>query len=177
MGFLAAIKKCLRKYAGFSGRASRPEYWNFVLFIMLGLFVLGVVDTALFGGEVTVRADGVTVQSNGPLGGLFGLLTALPLFTAGWRRMHDSGRSGVYLLYPLIVMLGITTFLGFLAGFGPFSPGTFQEAAAGVGMVVLICALLVLAVSPLIVVWWLARPSEAGDNLYGPPPVAQNTVK
>ncbi len=71
MGFLAAIKKCLRKYAGFSGRASRPEYWNFVLFIMLGLFVLGVVDTALFGGQVTVRADGVTVQSNGPLGGAF----------------------------------------------------------------------------------------------------------
>ncbi len=105
------------------------------------------------------------------------MLTALPLFAAGWRRMHDSGRSGVYLLYPLIVMLGITTFLGFLAGFGPFSPGTFQEAAAGVGMVVLICALLVLAVSPLIVVWWLARPSEAGDNLYGPPPAAQNTVK
>ena len=125
MGFFAAILSCLGKYARFSGRASRSEYWNFVLFVVVASVALALVDKVLLGEDVVIQIDGAMFRTNGPLFSLFALLVLLPLIAAGWRRMHDTGRSGIYLLYPLIVILGVTTFLGYLTGFGPVpSPGT-----------------------------------------------------
>jgi uncharacterized membrane protein YhaH (DUF805 family) len=167
MTFANAVRTCLRKYVTFSGRASRSEYWWFALFVFLGSLAMAGVDALLFGTTQVETAPGqFTVEANGPLGGLFALGTFLPGIAAAWRRMHDSGRSGLHVLYPLIVMVGIATTITVLGGLGAIQGGEFGLLAA----FILIPAMLVLMASPLIVIWWLTRPSEPGPNKYGPNP-------
>ncbi len=55
MGFMDAVKSCFGKYATFSGRASRSEYWFFVLFVILVLVALGIV-AAIF-AAIKTRAN------------------------------------------------------------------------------------------------------------------------
>jgi uncharacterized membrane protein YhaH (DUF805 family) len=172
MGFTDAVKTCFRKYLTFSGRASRPEYWWFILFLFIGHVVLGILDSIIFGAssfETTVSdgSAGFEAESNGPLGGLFGLVTFIPTLAAGWRRMHDTGRSGLYLLYPLIVIIGLTTFAGF-AGLTPES--AVSGALSGITVLIFGIGAIVLMISPLLVIWWLTRPSQKGTNGYGPHP-------
>ncbi|ARE38769.1 Integral membrane protein [Rhodovulum sp. P5] len=170
MGFADAVRTCFRRYFTFSGRASRPEYWWFVLFVLLGSFILGLAD-AVFFGTTTVETDtSVTVTSDGPLAALFSLATLIPGFSAGWRRMHDTGKSGLYLVYPLIVMVGIASFVGFMGAFDQAASGNIAELFAGAFGIILIVAMIVLLISPLLVLWWLTRPSQPGPNQYGPNP-------
>ncbi len=169
MTFKSAIRTCLRKYVTFSGRASRPEYWWFVLFVFLGGASAWIVDGLLFGFEVSGTGDTASVETNGPITGLFLLAMFLPLITAGWRRMHDSGRSGLYLFYPVIVIIGISSFFGAAHGFAPLLSG---ELPTGDNYMALLLgfSLIVLLLSPLIVIFWLSRPSQPGSNRYGPHP-------
>jgi uncharacterized membrane protein YhaH (DUF805 family) len=165
--FANATTTCLRKYVTFAGRAARSEYWWFVLFLVLGSVALAFVDGALFGTTAVETAPGeVTFQSNGPLAALFSLGTFIPALSAGWRRMHDTGRSGLYLLYPLIVIVGLGGALSFFGGIGALEGGT----AGGLAAIVLFPAMIVLFISPLLVLWWLTRPSQPGHNAYGPNP-------
>ncbi|QFU07844.1 Inner membrane protein YhaH [Rhodobacteraceae bacterium THAF1] len=171
MTFASAVRTCFSKYLIFSGRARRREYWYFILFIILGSFAAGLIDQALFGIDVVATGEGTVVASNnGPIGSLFGLIVLIPSLSAGWRRMHDTGRSGLFLLYPMIVMVGIVTFAGLLGGFSPLLAGDFGALIAGGSALVIGVALIIFFVSPLIVIWWLARPTEPSANAYGPVP-------
>ncbi|KNG94389.1 DUF805 domain-containing protein [Pseudaestuariivita atlantica] len=171
MTFTQSVKTCFRKYFTFSGRASRSEYWWFFLFLVLGSIVASILDSMIFGAvEVDTGPGSVGVESNGPLGSLFSLATFIPALAAGWRRMHDTGKSGLYLLYPLIVMIGIAVFAMFTGAFEQMSTGDIGTAFTGVLGIVLMIALVVLAISPLLVLWWLTRPSQPGPNEYGPNP-------
>lgn len=173
MGFAEAVRTCFRKYVTFSGRASRPEYWWFVLFVFLGSIAASMLDAALFGTRFVEVAPGqVQARSDGPLASIFSLVTFIPLLAAGWRRMHDSGRSGIYLLYPLIVMFGVMSFIGFVAGFDAVMAGDLRAILAGASGVVIGIGMFVFLISPLIVIWWLTRPTEAEPNRFGPPPQA-----
>ena len=174
MTFTTAVKTCFRKYFTFSGRASRPEYWWFVLFLILGNIVAGIVDAALFDTvttelEVTDTSVRASAENTGPVGALFGLVTLIPSIAAGWRRMHDTGRSGLYLFYPLIVMIGIGTFAG-LTGAMPNLDGTIDFSFDSVTGTILVLASIIFVLSPFLVIWWLTRPSEPGTNQYGPNP-------
>lgn len=170
MAFFEAVLTCLHKYAVFSGRASRPEYWSFVLFLVLAAIGLSVLDSWLFRGSFSLSVNGIVLETSGPLGSLFSLVVLVPWLAAGWRRMHDSGRSGIHLLYPLIVMVGVRMFIGVMTGFAPLLGGEVFEQVRALGGLALIAALFVLAASPLIVMWWLTRPSQPGDNRYGRDP-------
>lgn len=165
MGFKDAITTCFRKYITFSGRARRPEYWYFVLFIFLGAVALSFIDSALFGLRSTED------YGSGPLTSLFQLATFIPLLAVGWRRMHDTGRPGWYLLLPLAVSLlaallmavGAFGMTGMMTGrHGPAAMGAGAGAIALFGLLQLIALILML--------WWLTRPSQKGKNAYGPEP-------
>lgn len=173
MGFAEAIRVCFGRYFTFSGRATRPEYWWFALFLFLGSLGTSLLDTLMFGSAVLVDTPtriGATAQSNGPLAALFALGTFMPALAAGWRRMHDSGRSGLYLLYPLLVMVGIGSLTGLALGLGSAGPDPLIGALTGIAGLVLMLAFVVLAISPLLVIWWLTRPSDPRPNTYGPNP-------
>lgn len=107
--FLAALKK----YATFSGRAQRAEYWYFVLFYILIFLGLSVVDgiTGLYSTEAGM----------GLLGGLLTLGLFIPSIAVGVRRLHDTGRSGWWLLIALIPLVGAIVLLVFAV----------QDSAAG----------------------------------------------
>ena len=164
MSFGAAIRACVRRGLTFSGRAGRPEFWWFFLFVNLGLVAAAEIDTTVFG-----------MSGAAPVSGLFLLAVFLPLLAAAWRRMQDTGRSGLYVLYPFIVMVGLTTFMGVMAGVAPSHPGAalsdLREAATALGIAVTMIAAFVFMISPLLVIWWLARPSQPGQNQWGWPPV------
>ena len=123
MDFQTAVRTCLQKYVTFSGRASRSEYWYFVLFIFLGQILLGIVDNILFHTGHMSRGPGFVgyVSEGGPLGGLFSLAVLLPAIAAGARRLHDQDKSGWWLLIAFIPLIGSLVLLYFFVQ--PSTPG------------------------------------------------------
>lgn len=99
MDFTTAVKTCFSKYATFEGTAHRPEYWWFVLFLILGNLVLSVIDGMLFSSGMQL------------FGGLFSLATLIPYLAVAARRLHDVGRSGWWLLLGLIPLIGFLVLL------------------------------------------------------------------
>jgi len=88
----------LKKYAVFSGRARRKEYWMFVLFNIIFLVVAMILDNVL----------GTAIEGVGY--GLFYILYSLAVFIPGLavsvRRLHDVGKSGWMILIVLIPLIG-----------------------------------------------------------------------
>lgn len=77
----------LKKYATFSGRAGRKEYWYFILFNVIIAAVVGLVSGASGLGSLP--------------GNLYNLAVLLPSIAVGVRRLHDTGRSGWWLILPI----------------------------------------------------------------------------
>jgi uncharacterized membrane protein YhaH (DUF805 family) len=90
-------------YAQFSGRASRSEYWWFFLGSFLIGIALGVIDAALGSAVLT---------------SLFVLGIIIPSIALNVRRLHDTGRSGWYVLLSLIPLFGPLVLLVFYASQG-----------------------------------------------------------
>ena len=86
----------MRKYAVFSGRARRKEYWMFFLFNILIAFIVGFV-TGLLGA---VLGKGPALL--GTVNTIYSLAVLIPGIAVGVRRLHDSGRSGWWLLFPVV---------------------------------------------------------------------------
>jgi uncharacterized membrane protein YhaH (DUF805 family) len=96
----------LKKYAVFSGRARRKEYWLFVLFSLIVALVLGFIDGA---------AGLADPQSGyGPLGGLYTLAVLIPSIAVAVRRLHDTDHSGWWLLIGLVPVIGAIVLLVFM---------------------------------------------------------------
>ena len=169
MGFIQAIKVCLSKYVVFSGRATRSEYWWFVLFVVLANVVLAFLDAAIFGPNPE------TGESSNVLNSVFQLAVLLPMLAAGWRRLHDTGRPGWYLLLPMA--LGVATMVMLLSGVAVFSvleggvddPETLRGPAAFLGVTGMIVMWGLQLILSIMMIWWLSRPSQEETNEYGPP--------
>lgn len=88
----------LQNYAVFTGRARRKEYWMFALFNLIIVIVLGVIDSII----------GVAI-----LGTLYALAVLIPSIAVSIRRLHDTGRSGWWLLLLFIPIIGALIILIF----------------------------------------------------------------
>ena len=104
MGFMDALTTVFRtKYATFSGRASRSEYW----WAYLGYFVIATVLQifALVGGIILIDAGQLAILPTLiALVGIFALI--IPTIAGSVRRMHDTGKSGWMLLILIIPCIG-----------------------------------------------------------------------
>lgn len=96
----------LKKYAVFNGRARRKEYWYYTLFNLIISVVLAVIDSVT-GGFSTTTGIGL-------LGGIYGLAVLIPSLAVLVRRLHDTERSGWWLLIALIPIIGPLVLLVFL---------------------------------------------------------------
>ncbi|MEV6414281.1 DUF805 domain-containing protein [Kribbella sp. NPDC051718] len=96
----------IKKYAEFSGRARRKEYWMFVLFNAIIGIVLSIIDLVI--GTKFGPNDSV-----GVLSGLYSLAVLVPGLAVSWRRLHDTGRSGWWYLINLVPCVGWIVFLVF----------------------------------------------------------------
>lgn len=175
MGFSQAVRTCFGKYVTFSGRATRPEYWYFFLFIVLANIIAAAIDWQFFTAVITTATDTsttITAQSNNPVQGLVGLAVFLPHLAVSWRRMHDSGRNGLYALLPMLLIAGAAGVLIFGIGFADLfaSGGNLDILFTRLTLLIIIPTLLILMISPLLVLWWLTRPSQPDPNAYGPNP-------
>ena len=103
MTFQESIRVCLTKYADFTGRASRSEYWWFFLFIVL----------------VSI---GASMISN-VLSGVVSLALLLPSLAAATRRLHDTHRSGWWQLICVVPVIGLIVIVVFLAQEGKGEDG------------------------------------------------------
>ncbi|MEK3721443.1 DUF805 domain-containing protein [Paenibacillus sp. FSL H8-0034] len=92
--------KAFKNYAGFQGRARRKEYWMFFLFSTIFSIVAAILDSI--------------VNLNSILAGLYSLAILLPSLAVGCRRLHDTGRSGWWLLISLIPLIGSIILIVFL---------------------------------------------------------------
>jgi uncharacterized membrane protein YhaH (DUF805 family) len=88
----------LKKYATFSGRAQRAEYWYFLLFSSLIVIALSVIDS------ITGSYNEDTGW--GLLSGLYSVAVLLPSIAVGARRLHDTSRTAWWLLIGLIPVIG-----------------------------------------------------------------------
>jgi len=95
----------LKNYVGFTGRAHRPEYWYFTLFNFL--IAMGI---AFF--ERLIGLAGA--EAGGPLSGLYSLALLVPSLAVGVRRLHDSGKSGFWLLLLFLPVIGWVILLFFM---------------------------------------------------------------
>ncbi|GGH38649.1 Uncharacterized membrane protein YhaH, DUF805 family [Cribrihabitans marinus] len=175
MTFSTAIRTCFAKYVTFSGRASRPEYWYFFLFVFLVNSIAGTIDLTLFGTvsvQETSDMTAVAASSPRPIQSIVSLIVFLPHLAVAWRRMHDTGRSGLYALFPILLMIGAGLVLVFGIGLASHFQhgGSLDLLFTRATLIVLIPTLVVLFLSPLLVIWWLTRPSQPGTNEYGPNP-------
>jgi len=91
--------EALKKYAEFTGRASRTQYWMFILFYLLIYIGFSVLD-AFIGQEI--------------LSILYSLALLLPSISVATRRLHDTGRSGWWQLIVLIPIIGLIILIVFL---------------------------------------------------------------
>ena len=98
--------EALTKYAVVSGRSRRKEYWFFVLFNIIASIILGAVDgmTGSFNPETGM----------GTLGTLYALAVFLPSLAVSVRRLHDTGRTGWWLLIGLVPVIGAIVLLIFM---------------------------------------------------------------
>jgi len=108
MDIQTAVRTVLGKYATFTGRASRSEYWWWFLAMLLFNLFLRVIDGAVFGVEAF---DG---QTGGPLAMVAALALLLPNLAVAVRRLHDTDRSGWWILILLIPIIGYLIFLYWL---------------------------------------------------------------
>ena len=96
MNFQTAIETCIKKkYADFSGRAARSEFWWFVLFGILGGIVTTIIDIMILG---------YSIESYGPLNIIFTIALILPGIAVTARRLHDVNRSGWWQLIELTIV-------------------------------------------------------------------------
>ena len=123
--FLEALTK---KYATFEGRARRREYWFFVLFYVLAIVALTIVDglAGTFSEEAEI----------GLFSGLFVLATFVPSLAVMVRRLHDTDRSGWWVLINFIPLIGaivliVFTVLDSQPGANRFGPNPKGVLGAG----------------------------------------------
>ena len=91
----------LKKYAVFGGRARRKEYWMFVLFNVLITLALGIVE-------------GIVLPGSSVLPGLYSLAVLVPGLAVSVRRLHDTGRTGWWVLISLVPIIGAIVLLVFM---------------------------------------------------------------
>lgn len=181
-----AITICLRhKYITFSGRASRPEFWKFILFMLLGMIICLIVNSLIFGPELSYEVNldengnpvGEPTQriqyTSGIFGNLFGLATLLPWLAVTWRRMHDSGRRGWLPFAPMLFWIILIS--GVIVSQLGWSETTTQVsqtggATASISPSVVVVLILFFLGSLVLNTYWLSRPSDPGSNKYGPNP-------
>lgn len=111
MGFIEAVKYNFQHYADFKGRAQRSQYWWWFLFVVLTNAIFSTIDSAA-GWDIIQLPDmegttvPVEVSGFGPLASIWFIALLLPNIAVGVRRLHDTGKSGWWLLLNLLCCIG-----------------------------------------------------------------------
>lgn len=164
MNFLEAIKSVFLKYATFSGRARRSEFWFFFLLNVLVSIVLSKIPSLSF------------------LSFIWTLGVMIPYLAVTVRRFHDIGKSGWYLLVPTIPALAYTGYLVYYVikvmketgdSFNDINAISQHITDNPSGIVAIVLLGLLFIVTFIVWIVWMAKDSQPGENKWGPNPKEQ----
>lgn len=147
MTFFEQAFQPLRKYADFSGRASRGEFWTFFFVVMVAQALARVVDIVFLRGSYLP----------GPVAGIVGLLLIVPQLAVAVRRLHDVNCSGRELIAPLLMLLAMPLVVLFGSVLGKI------VALGYSGLVLIVFGMLLLQ---------LIKEGSKVPNKYGAAPTA-----
>jgi len=128
MNFIESIKYYWMNYATFTGRTSRKTFWWIVLF----LFLAGSVIDLLFPGHTVVldAVSGLKVTQTSTISQLWSLGTLVPSLANAVRRLHDTGKTWVSLLWILLPLVGWIILIVKFAKAGDAGANQFGEVGA-----------------------------------------------
>ncbi len=154
----------LKKYAVFSGRARREEFWFFVLFNMIASIVLVIIDVVIgtFNQETGV----------GVLGSIYSLGVFIPYLAVTVRRLHDTNRTGWWVLMPAISIIAAGILAALLA---PMLSNAESGTDTASNIIALLVGLAVLA-SGITIFVFLVLDGTVGANKYGDNPKSKGNV-
>lgn len=111
--FSAAVKRFFQKYATFSGRASRSEYWWFMLFNFIVVTALYVVTLMLLLSSIdpVTGQPGMAFMLPLILMSLYGLAVLISCIALSVRRLHDANFSGFMYLLALVPLVNVVVFI------------------------------------------------------------------
>ena len=179
MPFWTAVKTCFKKYCDFKGRARRSEYWWFMLFQL----IIGIVWSFLC--ALMLSANGESLASNDvstfftmlKLTGLM-ILPVLIFIIPNWavqtRRLHDTGRSGWWIVASVALSLIYTIFYYWMMYqmIKNFDSGEYASLPMAMLIISAILGLAVLVMGIIILVFTV-QDSQIEENKYGPSPKYQ----
>ena len=148
-----------KKYAVFSGRAPRAEYWWFYLGTVIVQIPLTIIDKVIGGfGDFSLFSS------------LFSLATLIPWLAVTVRRLHDTDRSGWWLL----VLVAAFAVIGIMLAIDLAAPGAASIAASFTGMLIAILLMLIASITFLV---FMVLPGTDGPNSYGPDPYGPDQLE
>ena len=150
MNFTEAIKTCFSKYAVFSGRARRSEFWWFFLFSVVSSAVAGVVPV---------------------VGQIYPLVLLIPSLAVSARRLHDTGRSAWWLLVHLFSFLALGAGFVAMVAVAFASESSNDENVFVVFVAIAIVSFLIALGGSIVLLVFFALPGTVGANRYGPDPL------
>jgi uncharacterized membrane protein YhaH (DUF805 family) len=164
----------LQKYAQFSGRAPRAEFWWFTLFMLLAYVAIWFLVIGSVGGMAAAGAE-PSAGMFGAMGAgmifllLFWLALIIPTIAVGVRRLHDTNRSGwwlggFYALYAVYMAMSFGTVMS--AGLNLAAAPEPNMGALGITMILA----LVMLVYTIVLLVFYCLPGTPGPNNYGPDP-------
>ena len=104
MNMTTAVSTVLGKYATFEGRASRSEYWWFILACFLLAIVVGIIEGAVLAPMLGFEA--FDPEAGSPMSMIVSLALFLPTLAVAIRRLHDLDRSGWWYLIGFVPVIG-----------------------------------------------------------------------
>jgi uncharacterized membrane protein YhaH (DUF805 family) len=155
MNFATSVKSGFSNYINFKGRASRSEFWWFVLFSQL--------------------LQTVAQQVSGSTGAIAWFALLIPSLSVQVRRLHDSGRSLTWLLWLVASLVGVAiAFVGLLMQSAQTIANLDAEQLFDNGsqfwIFVMFISFISLVIGSVVNFVFLLMPSDSEMNKYGPPP-------
>ena len=172
-GFGGAVATCFRKYFCLRGRASRSEYWRWVLFVVLTYWL------PFWEGRGLLRTNVVLGRTLLIASSILWLVCFIPGICVGVRRLHDIGRSGWFILlrvvplsmYVFILILGRITIWSAHGLPEEYLPEAYIRRVWSRTITLLLLTCCLLFVGKFILAVLACLQSQKGDNKYGKEPV------
>ncbi|MBN8827534.1 MAG: DUF805 domain-containing protein [Sphingobacteriia bacterium] len=155
MGFIQAIQSAYLKVFDFSGRASRSEYWYFVLFTFILGFLYGMIGVFNNTLQILLKSYIISVISF--------IIMSVPYYTVSVRRLHDINFSGNWII-PLIIFDIIQKTLS-----------TFLLSHSANPTIIMV--VIVICIAQLFYMILMAQPGTKSSNKYGPNPLDKTFQK
>jgi uncharacterized membrane protein YhaH (DUF805 family) len=185
VSFSGAISSGFRNFANFKGKASRSEFWYWVLFTALLAVVLSLLESLIWTPELPVQVsdDGLrqnfeqVVSSPSPLTTIASLVLFIPNLSMTARRFHDAGFSAKWLLLQVVPLAyGVFSTVGVVAVLSNAVPGQMLSTQELMSLVFLVIPILALFAAVYVMFFALAlRPSKSfydGNKYVDPEPLS-----